>query len=662
MDEAMNDADSTSSGDFVRQRSNSAPPCSPTLKALPPIEEQTARQNISVACRFRPENVEEIKVGKSVAIFDGDGRTVFIRPADRPVVEEHRYQFSRVFQPHTEQHELFAAIGSPVVSGMMDGINCSVVAYGQTGSGKTFTMMGRTDGDTGKVVGNEGLIPRIIHALFGRLCQVGSETDIQVDLSFLEVYMEKVFDLVPKLEKVSSSQPNPPPPANDASWMHTRPDGSVVINHMTAHPVASEDRAMKLVQEGLARRRTSATKSNVMSSRSHAVLLLTMQTKNLVSMERTVVQMYLADLAGSEKMAKTEAEGLSVDEAKTINTSLFALGKVVSALSAPREPGSPPPHIPFRDSKLTRLLANSLHGNARSFVVLTCSPSAYNETETMSTLRFGMQAQRISTRPRKIVTRTVAELETLLRQAEAEMTVLRGNAEYLKAQLRVERSRRSTGDVTSKSGKRASTASRVSVEEDSRDLEELVSMVHRSLECPLRGKPMVDPVVALDGYTYERGAIYEYLLSHDMRSPMTGAQLTAMILSPNRTLLALRQNCRERQYTPTGLGVAVSPSSPFTVALLIRKILDYFPLVEWSGFASICSDFARIVYDREFWAPILEERIKSLNDDEQREIRSMNIPAPTIYRVLAQHRHLNISLSDLRSRQAVTHKVHLLAS
>lgn len=172
----------------------------------------------------------------------------------------------------------------------------------------------------------------------------------------------------------------------------------------------------ELMRIGSSNREVGYTNMNAGSSRSHSIFSITIQQNSKLDFSSKTGKLYLVDLAGSEKVGKTGAEGKRLDEAKNINKSLSALGKVIFALTDKKSS-----HVPYRDSKLTRVLQDSLGGNAKTSLIITCSPSAFNEAETISTLRFGIRAKAIKNKPKVNKELTVAELKLLVSKAEVEL-------------------------------------------------------------------------------------------------------------------------------------------------------------------------------------------------------------------------------------------------
>ena len=281
---------------------------------------------------------------------------------------------------------------------VLEGFNGTVFAYGQTGSGKTFTMMGANVDDEQL----RGIIPRMINTVFSTILSASDHLEFTVKVGYCEIYMEKIKDLLN--------------PVKTNLKVHEDKSRGVYIADLTEEYVSEEAEVYNLMKMGTANREVAATQMNESSSRSHSLFLMTISQNNTIDFSAKTGKLYLVDLAGSEKVGKTGAEGKRLDEAKTINKSLSTLGLVINSLTDGKST-----HVPYRDSKLTRVLQDSLGGNSKTSLIITCSPSAFNEAETVSTLRFGIRAKQIKNKPKVNKEYTIAELKLLLSKADAEL-------------------------------------------------------------------------------------------------------------------------------------------------------------------------------------------------------------------------------------------------
>ncbi|XP_044280677.1 kinesin-1 heavy chain isoform X1 [Varanus komodoensis] len=321
-----------------------------------------AECNIKVMCRFRPLNESEVTRGdKYIAKFQGE---------DTVVIASKPYAFDRVFQSHTSQEQVYNDCAKKIVKDVLEGYNGTIFAYGQTSSGKTHTMEGKLHDHDGM-----GIIPRIVQDIFNYIYSMDENLEFHIKVSYFEIYLDKIRDLL-DVSKTNLS-------------VHEDKNRVPYVKGCTERFVCSPDEVMDTIDEGKSNRHVAVTNMNEHSSRSHSIFLINVKQENTQTEQKLSGKLYLVDLAGSEKVSKTGAEGAVLDEAKNINKSLSALGNVISALAENST------YVPYRDSKMTRILQDSLGGNCRTTIVICCSPSSYNESETKSTLLFGQRAKTI---------------------------------------------------------------------------------------------------------------------------------------------------------------------------------------------------------------------------------------------------------------------------
>ncbi|PCH38072.1 kinesin heavy chain [Wolfiporia cocos MD-104 SS10] len=375
-----------------------------------------ASTNIKVVCRFRPTNaIEQREGGEIVVSFSDNLQTVQLRSAQLSSgPEKDGFTFDRVFPPGTKQHEVFDYGVKDIVKDVLDGYNGTVFAYGQTGSGKTFTMMG-ADIDSPDL---KGLIPRITEQIFQSIVESETHLEYMVKVSYMEIYLERIRDLLA--------------PQNDNLQVHEEKSKGVYVKNLSDYYVSSAREVYEIMRQGGNARVVSSTNMNAESSRSHSIFLITIQQRNVETGAQKSGNLYLVDLAGSEKVGKTGASGQTLEEAKKINKSLSALGMVINALT-----DSKAKHIPYRDSKLTRILQESLGGNSRTTLIINCSPSSYNEAETLSTLRFGIRAKSIKNTARVNAELSPLELKALLHKAQAANSTYQKYIAALEAELAI---------------------------------------------------------------------------------------------------------------------------------------------------------------------------------------------------------------------------------
>ncbi|GAA6032440.1 hypothetical protein JCM8097_008176 [Rhodosporidiobolus ruineniae] len=354
--------------------------------------------NIKVVCRFRPPNKRELEAagGATIVQIDEEGTNVKLSSQEAMKGPDAQgFTFDRVFQMETRQEEVFEYGVKGIVDDVMDGYNGTVFAYGQTGSGKSHTMMG-PDIDDAEM---KGIIPRLTEQIFASIMASPANLEYLVKVSYMEIYMERIRDLLA--------------PENDNLPVHEDKQRGVYVKNLSDFYVSNSAEVYEIMRQGGNARAVSSTQMNAESSRSHSIFVITVQARNTETGTQKTGSLFLVDLAGSEKIGKTGATGQTLEEAKKINKSLSALGMVINALTDGKSS-----HIPYRDSKLTRILQESLGGNSRTTLIINCSPSPYNETETLSTLRFGMRAKSIKNKARVNAELSPAELKALLKKAQ----------------------------------------------------------------------------------------------------------------------------------------------------------------------------------------------------------------------------------------------------
>lgn len=326
--------------------------------------------NIKVVARFRPHNENEIKLQDE----SGLPCAQFLDQSSL-LVNNENYTFDRIFDPQSSQRDIFDFSVTQTVDDLFNGYNGTVLAYGQTGSGKSYTMMGSSINDENK----KGIIPRIADAIFEKIANGDENIEFTLSVSYMEIYMEMIRDLLT----------TDPQPSNSLSIQEDKTNG-VHVRNLSKIYISSSKELYSVLERGSDLRVTSSTEMNMESSRSHAIFQLNLTQINQLDGSTKRSKLFLVDLAGSEKVGKTGASGQTLEEAKKINSSLSSLGNVINALTDLKST-----YIPYRDSKLTRILQESLGGNSRTSLIINCSPSTFNVQETISTLRFGTRAKKI---------------------------------------------------------------------------------------------------------------------------------------------------------------------------------------------------------------------------------------------------------------------------
>ncbi|XP_027522671.1 kinesin-like protein KIF12 isoform X1 [Corapipo altera] len=383
---------------------------SPREEREGPVEGRDTR--LRVVLRVRPLTCTETRRGDRRVVHSlGDG-AVHVSAARHDAT----FGFSAVFDAGASQEAVFEGSGMrQLVELAIDGFSCTVFAFGQTGSGKTYTLMGPlTQSETQPASpALLGLMQRSFACLLEQSRSRGS--DLALSASYLEIYNEQVRDLL---------SPGPPC-ALPLRWSKTR--GFYVENQLSVD-FESLEAIVSLLLQGSQRRRTSAHALNRHSSRSHALLTIHIHSRAPSTCPSKQGTLCFVDLAGSERVKETGSSGELSVEANSINRSLLALGHCISLLAKPRGKWT---HIPYRDSKLTQLLAHSLGGSGITLMVACISPSSRCLSETLSTLHYASRAGRVTTRP---LANRVSR-EKLLQTLEEEIHALKLENLSLRQQL-----------------------------------------------------------------------------------------------------------------------------------------------------------------------------------------------------------------------------------
>ncbi|XP_034676295.1 kinesin-like protein KIN-14R isoform X2 [Vitis riparia] len=334
---------------------------------------QEAKGNIRVFCRCRPLSKEEGASGHATIVdFTAakDGELAMLTGGSTKKI----FKFDRVYTPNDDQVDIFAD-ASPMVISVLDGYNVCIFAYGQTGTGKTFTMEG-----TNK---NRGVNYRTLEQLF-KIAEERKEIfTYTISVSVLEVYNEQIRDLLatsPTSKKLEIRQAT---------------EGVHHVPGIVEAKVENIKEVWDVLQAGSNGRAVGSNNVNEHSSRSHCMLCIMVRAKNLMNGECTNSKLWLVDLAGSERLAKTEVQGERLKEAQNINRSLSALGDVISALATKSS------HVPYRNSKLTHLLQDSLGGDSKTLMFVQISPSEQDLGETLSSLNFATRVRGVELGPAK---------------------------------------------------------------------------------------------------------------------------------------------------------------------------------------------------------------------------------------------------------------------
>ncbi|XP_008069531.1 chromosome-associated kinesin KIF4A [Carlito syrichta] len=351
---------------------------------------------VRVALRCRPLVPKEISEGCQMCLSFVPGEPQVVVGTDKS------FTYDFVFDSSTEQEEVFNTAVAPLIKGVFKGYNATVLAYGQTGSGKTYSMGGAYTAEHE----NEptvGVIPRVIQMLFKEI-NTKNDFEFTLKVSYLEIYNEEILDLL------CSSREKAP-------QIHIRedPKEGIKIVGLTEKTVLVALDTFSCLEQGNNCRTVASTAMNSQSSRSHAIFTISIEQRKKNDKNSSFrSKLHLVDLAGSERQKKTKAEGDRLKEGININRGLLCLGNVISALGDDKKGG----FVPYRDSKLTRLLQDSLGGNSHTLMIACVSPADSNLEETLNTLRYADRARKIKNKPIVNIDPQTTELNHLKQQVQ----------------------------------------------------------------------------------------------------------------------------------------------------------------------------------------------------------------------------------------------------
>ncbi len=334
-------------------------------------------KKVKVIVRTRPMLSHEMCDSKVVNVNE-NSKTVTLRDP-KNTAEEHHFEFDTVYDSHCTQLDIFNQEIQPILSSLLEGYNTTIFCYGVTGSGKTFTMQGDvsscSEEDLQKSNSKQGIVPRTVHHLFQMINQKKEDQDVEfvAEGSFLEIYNEKIYDLLEVKEK--------------GIPIREDPQKNIILQNLKTIPFADYSQFMQFYSTGCRNRSVGFTKMNEFSSRGHACLILTVKFKKPDTQKWTVGKLHLIDLAGSEDNRKTDNKGQRMTESNHINLSLFVLKKVVHALNTGTS------RVPYRDSKLTRILQDSLGGSSQAVMIVNVSPAGSQLQNTYNALQFAMKSK-----------------------------------------------------------------------------------------------------------------------------------------------------------------------------------------------------------------------------------------------------------------------------
>ena len=344
--------------------------------------EDNKNERVLVYVRIRPFSQDELVNDNSSPIESVDTKrnTMIVKKE----YDKKNFNYDRIFQENINQKEVFEICGKGVVDSVLEGYNGTIFTYGQTGTGKTYTMVGQFEDNELK-----GIIPRSFDYMFKKISNnKDKNAKYNVFIAFIQIYLETIQDLFE--------------PSNNVR-IREDPEQGVFLEGVEWLKVKSTADCEEAFKRGEKNRVTAFTKMNAHSSRSHAILIAKVEKSFSTDNDQQHIMnkshLYLVDLAGSERVNKTNSKKMRLEEAKKINYSLLVLGNCIQSLTDLKSG-----HVSYRDSKLTRLLQESLGGNAKTSLIVTISPSSYNTEETLSSLNFGQRAMKVKNKP--IINRT----------------------------------------------------------------------------------------------------------------------------------------------------------------------------------------------------------------------------------------------------------------
>ncbi|KAK5611754.1 Kinesin-like protein kif3c [Crenichthys baileyi] len=417
-------------------------------------------ESVKVVVRCRPLNRKEESNGPAGGIVHMDlrlGQVILRNPRAPPSEPQKTFTFDAVYDFSSKQRDLYDESVRPLIDSVLAGFNGTIFAYGQTGTGKTYTMQGVwLDPE------KQGVIPNAFEHIFTHISRSQSDKQYLVRASYLEIYREEIRDLLdPNLGNTRGLE------------LRESPETGVYVQDLTSCVCKSIKEIEEVMNVGNQARAVGATDMNEHSSRSHALFLITVECGQPGPDGRKhirVGRLNLVDLAGSERQAKTGVQGDRLKEAAKINLSLSALGNVISALADGRSG-----HVPYRDSKLTRLLQDSLGGNAKTVMVATLGPASQHYDETLTTLRYANRAKNIQNQPRV----NEDPKDALLREFQKEIARLRAQLNHRRWRSK-QKKEQMDGEAWEKDGDEEEEE--VEEEEVEKEAEEFVKLEEQRLE------------------------------------------------------------------------------------------------------------------------------------------------------------------------------------
>ncbi|XP_019195317.1 PREDICTED: kinesin-like protein KIN-8B isoform X2 [Ipomoea nil] len=404
----------------------------PSIKA--PTSRKATTLTVAVKCRpllerERGRNIVEVNNDNEVLVLDPDlSKNYLDRVQNR--TKERRYSFDHAFGPNSNNWDVYKRSIRPTVVGVIQGLNATIFAYGSTGSGKTYTMVGTQE--------DPGLMVLSLNSIFDLIKQDDSCDKFEVTCSYLEVYNEVIYDL---LEKSSGHLE-----------LREDPEQGIVVAGLRCIKVNSTDKILELLNLGNSRRKTDSTEVNLTSSRSHAVLEITVTRKQSNKYPNQVMKgkLALVDLAGSERASETNSGGKKLRDGANINRSLLALANCINALGKQQKKGLA--YVPYRNSKLTRILKDGLSGNSKTVMIAAISPADSQYHHTVNTLKYADRAKEIRTHVQKnvgTINTHVSDYQRMIDSLQNEVSQLRKEVADKESQLNAKPTEKNMDDELS---------------------------------------------------------------------------------------------------------------------------------------------------------------------------------------------------------------------
>ncbi|KAF7287493.1 kinesin-like protein KIF3A [Rhynchophorus ferrugineus] len=415
--------------------------------------------NVRVYVRIRPFSEREVKDGnKGIIVCDYEENVVLLKkPPEKSTgkdFDNKYFKLDYIFSPNAAQLDVYRIVAAPLVEQVFDGYNATIFAYGQTGTGKTYTMTGNYE-----VPELRGIIPNTFTHIFTQIANSSEDRSFIVKVMYLEIYNEEVRDLL-------GSDPN------KRLQIKERKDIGIYVKDLSGFTVDSVESTTELMDRGNKNRITRSTMMNNVSSRSHAIFTIVIESKNRHTNKTTVGKLNLVDLAGSERIKKTGVTGEGLREAGNINQSLSTLSNVIQALVEGKT------FVPYRNSKLTRLLQDSLGGNSKTSMIAMVSPAEQDYEESHSTLRYAHKAKYI-----KNYAKINVEESGLIEHFEQEIAELQQKLSLLTVAAEQPKSKKKAKTEADIEKIKKAEAEMEKIDKEKRELEDRLSIIQKKIIC-----------------------------------------------------------------------------------------------------------------------------------------------------------------------------------